>query len=287
MRATLLLSAALTLCAAASSCGSRAKLLEYRRVDPGVMSEDKTFSVLRAPAGGDTSPEEIPVVFFLHGMGDDPRSLDRFGLSEPLLEKMRAGVLPRAHIVMPQGDRGFWWNWYDGSRRYEDHVMDEVIPAAEELLGVTPDPSRRHLMGVSMGGSGAIHMGLRHPSSFASVSVFSGMIMNQEIAQRFMNESFLRHFVDFEQIFGGFSDPAYNLANDPYLITEARAPNLGQRLFIAAGDDEEEAIMDTTLLFHEHLERLEVEHRYVVYEGGHGWRYWEPVIHEALDYALR
>jgi len=270
----------------ALACAPRAGLLERRTLDSALLGRSKEFSVLRAPEADGVDPATLPVVVLLHGMGDDHGSLDRSGLSERLRAAMDAGSVPRAHFLMPDGERGFWLDWHDGSRPYERYVLEEVLPAGEALLGIEGNRDRRHLLGVSMGGSGALQTGLRHPELFASVTSLSGMVLDPDEARDFLRTAFIRHIVDLERIFGDGTDEAYMDAWNPYRTSARRAPDLGQRIFLAAGSREDEDFRDTTTAFHEHLERLGVEHEFEIYDGGHGWRWWVPVIDRVLAYVI-
>jgi enterochelin esterase-like enzyme len=270
----------------AVACGGSSALLERRTVDSDLLGRAKEFAVLRAPPAAGVDPATLPVVLLLHGMGDDHRSLDRFGLSERLHAAMEAGSVPCAHFVMPDGERGFWLDWHDGSRPWERYVLEEVLPAGEALLGVEGDRERRHLMGVSMGGIGALQTGLRHPELFASVTSLSGLILDPEGARDFLHTAFVRHFVDLTRVFGDGTDEAYLDAWNPYRTSARRAPDLGQRIFLAAGSGEDEKFRRTTTAFHQHLAKLGVEHAFEIYEGKHGWKWWAPVIERALAYVM-
>jgi enterochelin esterase-like enzyme len=93
-------------------------------------------------------------------------------------------------------------------------------------------------------------------------------------------------FADLERVFGDGSDQEFMDAHDVYLMTEQRAPDIGQKLFFAAGAKEFGGFRKTGDQFHEHLERLGVEHEWVVYDGGHKWYDWLPVIEQAMRYVI-
>ncbi len=271
---------------AVAACGGATRLLERRQIDSELLGRAKEFSVLRAPAAEGVDPATLPVVVLLHGMGDNHVSLDRFGLSERLRAAMGEGRVPRAHFVMPDGERGFWIDWHDGSLLYERYVLEEILPAGEALLGVEGERDRRHLMGVSMGGIGALQIGLRHPELFASITSLSGLILDAEGARDFLHTAFVRHVVDLERIFGDGTDEAYMDAWNPFCTSARRAPDLGQRIFLAAGSREDEDFRNTTTAFHEHLERLGVDHEFEIYDGEHGWKWWAPVIERSIAYVM-
>jgi putative tributyrin esterase len=263
--------------------GSPRHLVE-RAVESKALGRGVRFATLSPPLA-ETRPD-LPVFLLLHGLGDDHLALDDFGVSARLLDAIAAGRLPPFHVVAPDGGRGFWIDWHDGSRRCEACVLEDVLPEAERLLGTDPSRERRHVLGVSMGGIGALHVGLRHPELFASAGALSGAILDEAQAVRFSRESYFRWLVPLDRIFGDGADRAFLEAHNPFAVTRRRGAPLGQRLFLAAGADETPFFTATTRAFHAHLERLGAAHAYEEYAGGHGWRFWTPVLERAIRYAL-
>ena len=278
--------AGFTLAVTIAACACTSHLLEYSEVHSAILGKDLGFSVLRAHSAPGVNPGDLPVVVLLHGMGDDHRSLDRFNLSPRLLRAMESGRMPRAHFILPTGERGFYITGHDGSRRYEDYILHEVLPAAEALLGAHPTRDRRVIIGVSMGGSGALQIGLRHPELFAGAGSLSGLLLDEAGAKKLIHTSALRFFVDLTAVFSDGSDQQFFDAHNIYKIAERRAAVFDQRIFLAAGLREDPEFLRTTRHFHDHLTALKINHVFTVFDGGHGWRYWAPVIEQALRTLL-
>jgi S-formylglutathione hydrolase FrmB len=229
---------------------------------------------------------DLPVVLVLHGLGDDHLALDDFGVAARLYDAMGTGALPPFHAIAPDGERGFWIDWHDGSRPYEAFLLEELLPAAERGLGLDVARERRHVIGVSMGGIGALHVGLRHPDLFGSAGSLSGAILDEEQARTFSRDPFAKWLVPLDRIFGDGTDREFLKSHNPFTVVRKRGAPLGQRLFIAAGDREKPFFRGTTVAFHDHLDRADVEHAFELYKGGHGWRFWAPVLERAIRYAL-
>jgi S-formylglutathione hydrolase FrmB len=267
----------------ATGCGPVSSRLETRVVQSGKLDKSLAFSVLRAPPSSDVDPRTLPVVLFLHGMGSNNLAFDKYGVSDSIYQAMASGEIPRAHLVFPNGERGFYLNWYDGSHPYEDYILQEVMPEAEALLGVSP-VVQRHIAGVSMGGIGALQMGLRHPERFTSIACISGVVMTREMANDMMDSVLIRLLVPVERIWGDGTDDAFSDSINPYRLveTESSLP----RIFLAFGKEESEKIRHTTSLFHAHLEKRSVPHEMVIYNGEHNWKDWTPVIKQAIRHAI-
>jgi enterochelin esterase-like enzyme len=267
-----------------AGCGPSSHNLDYRSLDSRELDREMAYAIL-APPAGDAGGEPRRVFYLLHGFGDDHRSLDRFGVSDSLLEAMRAGRLPRAYVVAPNGERGFYINWYDGTNDYEDYLLEEIVPTAEEELGIEVDVARRHVIGVSMGGLGAVQLGLRHPELFGSMSSLSGFFPDVHEAKALVEDSPLLRRAPLKRIFGDCSDREFVDAHNPYQIVRRRESHPPQRIFLAVGDRDREDFVRTNQAFHELLESEGVAHEYVVYDGRHRWSDWAPLVERAMRYA--
>jgi S-formylglutathione hydrolase FrmB len=263
----------------------RGRFLDEGAIDSRILGRRMAFATL-APPPPLGARRDLPVVLVLHGLGDDHLALDDFGIAARLHAAMASGALPPFCAIAPDGERGFWIDWHDGSRRYEACLLEEVLPAAECALGLEVERARRHVVGVSMGGIGALHVGLRHPELFASAASLSGAILDEAAAAVFSRDPFAKWLVPLDRIFGDGTDREFLEAHNPFAVVRRRGAPLGQRLFLAAGDREKAFFRETTRAFHHYLERASVPHAFELYGGGHGWRYWAPVIERAIGYAL-
>jgi S-formylglutathione hydrolase FrmB len=81
-------------------------------------------------------------------------------------------------IVSPDGNSGYWSDWYNGGAfgppKYETFVIDQLIPLVDARYRTAADRAHRLITGVSMGGYGAVMLAARHPDLFAAVSSISG-----------------------------------------------------------------------------------------------------------------
>lgn len=268
-----------------SGCATFPRRLDYVKVpSPALLGTYAEYAVFLPPEFSED--ERLPLVVFLHGGGDGPDSLDRHGISERLEVGMRNGDIPRALIVLPQGDLSFWANFYDGSRRYEDWVVDEVMSRVARRYRTADCPAGCHLMGVSMGGEGSLRIALHRPNTFASVTTISAPIMDTARRIEFMQDRLFLIAVPLHRIFGPIEPRSRIERDDPFLRWTRPADLGGMRLFVAWTERDRDAIIRGSTAFHEHLLRHEIEHEHRVFEGGHNWASWAPIIEEALRVQL-
>jgi enterochelin esterase-like enzyme len=252
--------------------------MHYVKVDSPAMKRTMEYGVYTPP--GFSPSESLPLVLFLHGGGDTAHCLDKEGVAEWLDQQIAAGNVPRVVIAVPQGDVGFWANWADGTANYADWALDEVMPRVAREYGTRACPAGCQLLGISMGGAGAMQMLLAHPGQFAQVSVVSGPTFNSAQMQEFADNWWWKTFAKIGRAFG--TDPARRDAADPFLHLLSPDDLRGTRLFLARGDDDRRGIPGTNDALHRHLEAHGIAHRYLVFHGGHRWKDWLPVFAEAL-----
>lgn len=230
----------------------------------------------------DFSPDEgLPLVVFLHGGGDGPDCFDEARVGQRLDAGISAGRLPRVVIAVPEGDLGFWENWADGSYRYRDWVVRGLMPDLAARYGTAPCPEGCHLVGISMGGHGALRFLLFEPGLFATVTAISAPIVDTDAAWHLANESWLRFVIPTERIWG--PGDRESIAREDYSLRWTRPEDLGgTRLMLAWGQDDRESIVETNERFDRHLRETGIAHEVLVFEGGHDWDSWTPALERVL-----
>lgn len=268
----------------ATSCAGTPRELQYHYVRSDRMSGARlSYSVWVPPDFRDD--ERLPLITFLHGGGDDPTTFDDQGLPAEFREASARGELPRAVIFFPQGDNGFWANWYDGSRLYQDWILDELIPEVQRRYHTLPCPTDCHLMGVSMGGYGSLRLAMDKPGRFASVTAISAPIFDTAQMMRFANDRMTSLFIPVHRVWGPANEREIE-RRDPFRVWQRPGDLNGLRLAIRWGTDDRDGIKDTNVRLHEHLEQHRIPHTAEEYTGNHSWRSWSPVIQDALREQL-
>jgi len=258
--------------------------LEYGALDSDAMGERMRYSVYTPP--GFSAQERLPLVVFLHGGGDGPEAFDLARIGQTLDEAVARGEVPRAVIVLPQGNLGFWANWYDGSHHYQDWVIEDLMPVVMRRYHTQGCPEGCHIMGVSMGGAGTLRFVLNRPELFASATIISGPILSTEQMQSFVRNPLLVPLIPTGRIWGPADEVERIERDDPYLRWDDPG-DLGQMsLMLAWGDEDRGQIQETSAAFSRHLSEHGIEHERLVYDGNHSWVSWTPVIQEALRRQL-
>ncbi|MFI5457411.1 MAG: alpha/beta hydrolase [Isosphaerales bacterium] len=215
-------------------------------------------------------PRPWSVFYLLHGLSDD----HTIWMRRTSIERYVAG-LPLV-VVMPDGGRGWYTNAIEGLA-YEDDLLKDVVGLIDRTFPVKAERSGRAIGGLSMGGYGAVKLGLKHPEIFASVNSHSGAVLAQR-DPRLVKEQ----HPEFERIFG--KTPSGGV-EDPAAIAERVDHGRIPALRIDCGT--EDRLLEQNRTFHRQLESLHVPHEYQEFPGGHDWAYWDKHVQEAVAFHTR
>jgi S-formylglutathione hydrolase FrmB len=210
------------------------------------------------------------VYYLLHGLSDDHTTwsrrscVERYTLGYPLM------------VVMPDGGRGWYTNAVDGDA-YEDDLLNEVVGLVDRTFPVKAERKGRAIGGLSMGGFGAIKLGLKHPALFASVNSHSGVLgfLRDPIESKALAPEFTR-------IFG---ESPTDGPEDPYQL--AAKANRKKLPAIRIDCGVEDPFIEHNRAFHAHLNGLKIDHEYEESAGTHCWQYWDHHVRAALDFHRR
>jgi S-formylglutathione hydrolase FrmB len=240
------------------------------------MHREMSYSML-LPEDYYTSIDSFPVIYLLHGFGGNHNSwLVRCRIND-LVDSLRSNRnLEELIFVMPDADNSYFINNYDSSYMFSDYLAYELVPAIDSFYRTKPVNSSRAIMGLSMGGYGAIINAMKHRKQFGSVIALSAAIRTEAI---FKNLPQARYEKYFGNVFGpGLSDTARITShwkeNSPYalmdtcLIQSMRKINwyidCGMSDFLLPANEE----------FHQLLLKNNIPHDYHVRPGKHNWTYW-------------
>ena len=126
----------------------------------------------------------FPVLYLLHGHGDAYNTWARPDRGD--VQRIAKGL--GAIVVMPEGDRGWYTDWWNGGRRgdpaWERYYLEELIPLVERRLRIRPGRRWRAIAGLSMGGEGTMFFASQRPGYFGSAAAFSGTLSIQRPTYR-------------------------------------------------------------------------------------------------------
>jgi S-formylglutathione hydrolase FrmB len=157
------------------TCSAAAEPLPVTTVEfdaPSVGRTNMKYNII-LPARYDESDERYPVLYLLHGYSDDCRGWAHMRVPE---YAARYEMI----VVMPDAGNSCYVNWAqseDGQKNaWEDYMINDVIGHVDANYRTIAKREGRAINGLSVGGYGALMLGLRHPDMFCSIGSHSGTI---------------------------------------------------------------------------------------------------------------
>jgi S-formylglutathione hydrolase FrmB len=125
------------------------------------------------PAKYESTTDRYPVIYLLHGYSSNYTSWSRLGAPRS------AGDYDLI-VVMPDGGNSWYANWAqsegDQKNNWEDCVIKDLIGHIDSTYRTIAEREGRAINGLSMGGYGALMLGLRHPDMFCTIGSHSGAV---------------------------------------------------------------------------------------------------------------
>jgi len=259
------------------------KVLDNLSVPSKLLKSERKFAIYLPPDYA-TSERSYPVMYLLHGAGDDHTGWVQFGEVLHIADKaISEGKATPMVIVMPDantGRRGYF-NDVKGDWNYEDFFFTELMPYVEKKFRIKGEKRFRAIAGLSMGGGGSFMYALHHPELFSSacpLSASTGPITLDDARKNLVRNN--------PNIADSTVERYYNRHSALALIKNIpEDQKKAVRWYIDCGDDD--FLYEGNSLVHIALRKKEVPHEFRVREGGHTWTYWRESLPEVLEFVSK
>jgi S-formylglutathione hydrolase len=219
-------------------------------------------------------PERYPLLIQLHGGGGSNKDMENFralsvggGMGGLLDRAIESGLVAPLVSVMPSAGRSYYMNSKDGSQKWEDFVMKDLLPYMRKNFNVVEGRQGTFITGISMGGMGALRMAVKYPEVFQAVASLEPAI-EPVLAY---DDITLRDKIgrpNFNRFFGDPIDKDYWAANHPTtIITKDPARLLGLGIYLEVGDQDLLYIDQGTEFVHRVLFDAGISHEYRLVKG--------------------
>jgi S-formylglutathione hydrolase FrmB len=246
------------------------------------------------PAGYDTGAikdpaEKYPVLYFLHGLGDNEQTLFNSGGWTMLDDLRRQHKMGEFLIVAPEGGRTFYINSADGSVRYSDFFLQEFVPMVEAKYRISRGRNSRAISGISMGGYGALRFAFAHPEMFSAVSAQSAALITespQELDTAARSGAPMGKML--AAVFGSPIEVAHWKENSPFILAGKNQAGLKRlAIYFNCGQDDNYGFEKGAAALHEQLQKQGLKHEYRPYPGDHSLSYFLAHFTEIMEFHSR
>ena len=246
------------------------------------------------PASYDASitrkpPQRYPVLYFLHGLGDNEKTLFNRGGWTLLDDLRKQHKLGDFLIVAPEGRRSFYIDSADGSVRYSDFFLQEFIPLIETKYRIGKGRNNRAISGISMGGYGALHFAFSHSEMFSAVSAQSAALITespQELDTAARSGAPLGKVL--AEVFGSPIDVPHWRDNSLFVLARKNAAGVRKlAIYFNCGQDDNYGFEKGAAALHEQLQKEGVKHEYHLYPGDHSLEYFLAHFAEVMEFHSR
>ena len=244
-----------------------ASRVDCGRIQSAILHRAVPYCVMLPPSYDQDKTRKFPVVYYLHGLGDNEQSLINAGgwnMYDDLLSQKKVDEFL---IVTPYGYQSFFINSRDGKFRYEDFFLREFMPQIEKKYRVKPGRASHGIMGISMGGFGALHYAFKYPQKFAAVSTHMAALM--DVLPKNIGDTPEGKMMG--TIFGSPIDEKYYQANNP--LSLARMAPVGElrsmKIYFDVGDHDHYGSNVGNAELDRILKQRKVLHEFHIFPGGH------------------
>lgn len=222
--------------------------LHEHTYDSSVTSSQRPVLVYTPPSYHKHPNQKFPVLFLLHGFGDDHKAWTEVGRANLIADNLIAAktikemiiVMPYGHpVALPYGDRPKDYGTNNDTAMIKD-VETVLMPWVTEHYRVIDRPDARAITGLSMGGGHSTRIALA-TNAFAFVGAFSAAMPQKESLAELTKD--LDEFKKLNKLF-----------------------------WIACGD--KDFLLERNQKFDRLLSEANVEHQYLETKGSHNWDVW-------------
>lgn len=225
-------------------------------------------AVVIKPGTYKTRSKKFPVVYLLHGYDG---WYSNWILRVPGLKEMADRY--QTIIVCPDGAKSSWYfdSPVDTAYRYETYISREVVQFIDKHYRTIADKEHRAITGLSMGGHGALFLGLRHADIFGAAGSMSGVLDLKESRNRY----------DIMKRIGDTITHVHNWNELGMLNMIEHFTKTPLKIIFDCGD--KDVFIDANRRLHQKMLQLKIPHTYIERPGNHSWDYWgNSIVYQLL-----
>ena len=241
------------------------------------------------PDGHEAPGATFPVVYLLHGFGGSQAEWFRGGRIAGLLDRLiSSGEIAPLIAVAPSAGKSWYVNSarYGGPGDYETAIARDLVSAVDRAWPTRAGRDGRAIAGLSMGGHGALRLGLGYPETFGAIAALSPAIwkpggVSWRLSPQFGDAEALEKW--FPRTAGERFDRDLLDAQSPFArVASAARHDPPPRVWLGVGDDDYFDLQDGTAEMYLDLRAHGFTPEFRVIDGKHDWPTWRRMTEDMI-----
>ena len=189
-------------------------------------------------------------------------------------------------VIAPNGENGFWLDGISTGHQFGTLLGEEIPDYVKKTFGLAGSAEDTAILGLSMGGFGALHTGLAYPDRFGKIGAMSSALIVHEVAG--MKPGQGNGVANYEYYRECFGEPAEVLKSDnnpETLVDKLIAQNKKlPEIYMCCGT--EDFLLENNREFHRFLEDRKVPHEYFESSGNHDMNFWNEYTEKIVKWMF-
>ena len=184
-------------------------------------------------------------------------------------------------VVMPSGDNAFYVDDPASGNLYGEFIGKELVEITRRMFPLSRKREDTFIAGLSMGGYGAVHNGLKYHETFSHIATLSG-------ALHLFEEDMIDEVVKNHNFLGDPEEAVKSDKNPRVLLEKIQKlrktdPKIQfPKIYQACGT--EDFLYEANCLYRELFRQAGVDLTWDERPGQHDWDYWDETIQDVLSW---
>lgn len=208
-------------------------------------------------------------VYILHGYSGNPERT----YQQDIPDLVAKSQLFQTIYILPDGNFNSWYvdSPIDQGSQYQTFIGDELVGYIDSHYPTVADRKRRGILGWSMGGYGAINIGVTFSTVFSLVGSSCGALDFNRFGESY-------HLYQVDRVLGRFQQ----LTKSYFTSGKIGKMKAANQFYILDCGIEDEQMIDMNRDFHDQLMDSKVDHIYQESKGAHNVSYWSRSLSNQL-----
>ncbi|MCQ2241646.1 alpha/beta hydrolase [Treponema sp.] len=185
-------------------------------------------------------------------------------------------------IVIPNGENGFWLNGISTGHRFQSLIGEEIIGYIRKNFGLAKKREDTYIMGLSMGGFGALHTAFAYPETFGTtIALSSALIIKKITGMKPGTPDSHANYEYYRECFGDL-EKVHESENNPEILVRKIMEEKKQMPAIYMACGTEDFLLENNRDFNKFLEDNKVAHVYWEDSGTHDMPFWDKCVRKFI-----